>query len=390
MRGKNTAVLLAFVLIFMLSSCGFENTEEKVENKEVVTLTIALRSGVSAALQDIKYEFERDNPEIKLKFIELSSGFEQYSFMKSSFFTEERLFDIAEIEDVWVDDFTEKKWILPVGIFDEYSGGYFDFVKDCFVRDSVGYAIPFEMNLGMYFSLKQSGWNGEYSEIAGGENGSSQSGLKIYDDKENAECSITELVNYTGGDVREALRLYREIYCFGEGERIDINEFKNGNIPIIHSWSRDIPTLYQDSSKVVASLKIHNTPIGNGNRETTVAKVFGLSISSLTPYREECEKLLRYFACDDTQIKFVLSSGTYPMKPEFYDNDTIAVTWGYIPAMKERVKNVNLRPHRRQYAESARKLNEEIFSFISQNKTEDAAAAAVEEFLNSGSENMQQ
>ena len=215
MRGKGSVILLVFTLIFMLSSCGFENTGEEWENKEVVTLTIALRSGVSAALQDIKNDFERDNPEIKLKFIELSSGFEQYSFMKSSFLTEECLFDIAEIEDVWVDDFTEKKWILPVDIFDECSDGYFDFVKDCFVRDSVGYAIPFEMNLGMYFSLKQFGWNGEYSEIAGGKGGLSQSGLKIYDDKEAVECSVTELVNYTGGDVREALRLYREIYCFG-------------------------------------------------------------------------------------------------------------------------------------------------------------------------------
>ena len=384
MRGKGTAVLLVFLLIMMFSSCEFEKTQENEENNEIITLTIALRSGVSGALQDMKNEFERDNPDIKLKFIELSSGFEQYSFMKSSFLTEERLFDVAEIEDVWVDDFIEKKWLLPVDIFDEIDDGYFDFVKDCFARNSVSYAIPFEMNLGMYFSLKQFGWNGEYSSPASGEGSLSSNGLKIYDDKEAAECSVIELVNYTGGDIREALRLYREIYRFGEDDRIDRNEFKNGNIPIIHSWSSEIPALYQDSSKVVAALKIHNTPIGRSNRETTVAKVFGLSISSLTPYREECEKLLRYFADDDVQIKFVLNSGTYPMKERFYDNDTIAVTWSYIPAMKERVKNVNLRPHRRQYAERALKLNEDIFSFIIRDKSEDATVAAVTEFMNGG------
>ncbi|HIT85321.1 MAG TPA: extracellular solute-binding protein [Candidatus Ornithomonoglobus intestinigallinarum] len=373
------AAAVAAALSVLLTSCGIRQTE--YEREDTVTLTVAVRAGETGLIQKIQPGFEAENPSVKLKITELSAGFEQYSLYASAFSSGEYLFDLVETEDVWIDDFIRKGWIdvLPESL--NPGEGYFGYVYDSFGRGDAYWAVPFQMDLGMLFSLDEYGWDGEYSSMAGKSAGNAGA-LKIEDDREDIICALMELIEYCDGDVQTALELYGSIYKYAGSERVKLNEFKKGNVPVMHSWSSIIPSLYDDSSKVVATFRAHNTPLSPEGNETTVAKLFGFAVSSLSEHKPECERFLEYISRDSVQTQLIEQSGMYPMKPDMYEDLTIVSTWKHIPAMSSRMENVSIRPHTENYAASALDVREAVYAYLEGTAGAEEAAAKIQGFLN--------
>lgn len=311
---------MTILLLCLFTSCGVQ--DDSSEKEERLTLNVAVRAGESSLLQKVQDEFEKENTGIKLKFIELSSGFDQYSLLSSAFSSGEYLFDIVETEDAWIDDFVDKQWIVPLSNALKPDSEYFDYVQESFIRDGTAYAIPLHMDLGMLFSLDKYSWDGEFSSISNYDKNLGEK-LKINDSREDIICALMELIEYTEGDIESALWLYDSIYHAGGDERMNIDEFKKGNVPIMHSWSSVIPEFYEESSEVSAIFRAHNTPLSQNGRETSVAKLFGLSVSTLSEHKEECEKVLAFFGRDSVQVELIKRSGMYPLKPKLYRDDTV-------------------------------------------------------------------
>ena len=357
----------------LLASCGIRN--EQYEKEELLTLTVAVRSG-----EKVQDKFERENKGITLKFIELSSGFDQYSLLSSAFSSGEYLFDIVETEDTWIDDFIDKQWIIPLSDSLKADEEYFDYVQESFTRNDTAYAAPLHMDLGMLYSLDKYGWDGEYSSISEYDINTGEE-LKIDDSREDIICALMELIEYMDGDIDGALRIYNIIYRTNGDERMNIDAFKKGDIPIMHSWSSVISELYEDSSEVSAIFKAHNTPLSQNGRETSVAKLFGFSISSLSEHKEECEKVLEFFSRDDVQKELIKESGMYPLKPKLYSDHTVISAWNHIPKMEARMQNVQLRPHIKSYAQTAMQIKNDVIAFIEGKNSAEKAAGEIDEFL---------
>lgn len=371
-------LLFITALIFgLLTSCSIRNNQ--YEKEEILTLTIAVRSGENSLLQKVQEEFERENKGITLKIIELSSGFEQYSLLSSAFSSGEYLFDIVETEDVWIEDFIDKKWIIPLSDTLKADEEYFDYVQDSFIRNDTAYAVPLHMDLGMLYSLDNYDWDGEYSSISKYDRNTEEE-LKIDNSREDIVCALMELIEYMDGDVDGALRLYNSIYHTKGDERMNIDAFKKGDVPIMHSWSSVIPELYEDSSEVSAIFKAHNTPLSQNGRETSVAKLFGLSISSLSEHKKECEKVLEFFSRDNVQKELIKESGMYPLKPKLYSDYTIISAWSHIPKMESRMQNVQLRPHIKNYAQIAMQIKNDVLKYV-ERKTLDSPTEEIISFL---------
>lgn len=367
------------VAAVMLTSCGMSET--KYEREETVTLTVAVRAGETGLIQTIQPGFEAENPSIKLKITELSSGFEQYSLYSAAFSSGEYLFDIVETEDVWIDDFMKKGWIAPLTFDLSSQDEYFGYVLDSFKRGEKYWAMPFQMDIGMLFSLDEYDWDGEYSSIE--EQGGLDNGeVKIEDDREDIICALMELIEYSDGDIKAALELYEQIYRFAGSERVKLNEFKQGNVPIMHAWSSIIPSLYDESSKVVATFRAHNTPLSPAGNETTVAKLFGFAVSSLSKYKPECEKFLEYISRDSVQTQLTEYSGMYPMKPNMYEDLTIISTWNHISSMRTRMENVQIRPHTEDYAASALAIREAVYDYLEGSADAESTSQTIKRFLN--------
>lgn len=368
---------MAILLLCLFTSCGVQ--DDSSEKEERLTLNVAVRAGESSLLQKVQDEFEKENTGIKLKFIELSSGFDQYSLLSSAFSSGEYLFDIVETEDAWIDDFVDKQWIVPLSNALKPDSEYFDYVQESFIRDGTAYAIPLHMDLGMLFSLDKYSWDGEFSSISNYDKNLGEK-LKINDSREDIICALMELIEYTEGDIESALRLYDSIYHAGGDERMNIDEFKKGNVPIMHSWSSVIPEFYEESSEVSAIFRAHNTPLSQNGRETSVAKLFGLSVSTLSEHKEECEKVLAFFGRDSVQVELIKRSGMYPLKPKLYRDDTVVSAWNHIPKMEPRMQNIQLRPHIKSYAETAMRIKNEVLTFVEQRAAE-APTEAINQFL---------
>ena len=376
-------IKLSFIItliLCLLTSCGISNNH--YEKEELLTLTVAVRSGERSLLQKVQEKFESENKGITLKFIELSSGFEQYNLLSSAFSSGEYLFDIVETEDTWIDDFIDKQWITPLSDSLKADEEYFDYVQESFIRNDTAYAAPLHMDLGMLYSLDKYSWDGEYSSISEYDR-STEKEIKIDDSREDIICALMELIEYMDGDIDGALKLYNSIYRANGDERMNIDAFKKGDVPIMHSWSSVIPELYEDSSEVSAIFKAHNTPLSQNGRETSVAKLFGFSVSSLSGHKEECEKVLEFFSRDDVQKELIKESGMYPLKPKLYSDYTVISTWNHIPKMESRMQNVQLRPHIKSYAQTAMQIKNDVLAFIESKTSAEKAVGDINKFLRS-------
>ena len=374
--------MIAFV-ICILSACGPAQDFSRDESFE--TLTVAVRSGERNQLQHIANGFEEENPNIKLKFIELSSGVEQYRLISASISSDYYLFDVMEIEDVWVDDFTSKGYIQPLTENLFPGSDYLPYAKDCFLRDGRAYAIPFQMDVGMLFALKKYGWDGEFSSIAQLPRGSGDSELRIRDDDgEDTICCLMELIRYTDNNIPEALELYRRIYHSENSGRLYLEAFKNGEIPILRAPSRVIPTLRGETSSVAGEFQIYNTPKSGSELETSTAKIYGFAISKLSTQRQNCEKFIAYCDRSSVQRAWCIQTGVYPVRQELYRDPSILSEWNHISPMEQRIWQAQVRPYALGYVERENSIRDIMKTYLAGGLTTEEAAAHIEDFFQMG------
>lgn len=377
---KQIFVALTVIICCMLTSCIPQQPQTTKGEERFTTITLAVRSGEQSGLANMITNFENKNPDIKVKVTELGSSLEQYRLITAAFSSEEYLFDVVEIEDVWVNDFVNKGYIVPLekSISDD---GYIPIVKESFVRNDKTYAIPFKMDIGMMFSLKKYQWNGDFTSLAGSAANDKERARAANYEREDILCGLMELIEYSNGDVCRALELYRDIYYGKENEGLGIEEFKKKEVPIMRAWSSVLPLLRNETSSVANEFNAHNMPKSDSG-EVSAARLYGLAISKISDKKAACERFVEYCGDNESQIELIKETGTYPMKKELYDAPSINSQWGHISAMKERVEAVQLRPHINSYVEQENNLQTYLAEYMDGLHTAKEAEQQVNEFLN--------
>lgn len=373
--------VMAAAMCCMLAACVPKQTEVLENKGQFSTLTVAVRSGEQNNFQNVVTKFENENPDIKIKLTELGSDLEQYRLVTAAFSSEEYLFDIVEIEDVWVDDFVDKGYIVPLTKTISESDGYIPIVRESFIRDEKLYAMPFQMDLGMLFSLKKFEWNGDFASLVQNTVQENEQLRAINSEREEVLCGLMELIEYSGGDIQRALGLYRDIYHGKGNERLGIEEFRKKEVPVMRSWASVLPLLRSETSGVAGEFNAHNMPKNDEGDEISTAKLYALAVSKLSDKKEACERFIEYSGKNEAQIDLIKKTGTYPIKPELYNNPSINSQWTHITVMKDRVEEVQLRPHMTGYMEKANNLQTCLSEYMNGQLDAETAEARVREFL---------
>lgn len=365
-------IVVLICLVCVLLSC---TTIQDVEyQQELTVLNVAICSGKSNAFREILSDFSSENPYIKLKFIELDNNLEQYRLISAACSTGEYMFDIVEIEDTWVVDLAKQGYILPLSEKFIPDNSYLPCVRESFDSNGVTYAVPFQIDTGMMFSLKSVGWNGSFESL---------NGLKIVDNNFGEfVCTLMELINYTNNDVKEALRCYKKFYDFDANSESVLNSFEKGKLPIMHSNSGAIQALMSESSSVHGNFSIHDIP-----SKMVVPRIFGFAVSALTTKADVCEKFIEYFNREGVQAELSRLTGTYPVRNETYNNESIKSKWSHIEPKFNTISNAKLRPHIPDYAYNVLELRKCIEGYINGEITLDAAAKATEDFFSKADKN---
>lgn len=370
---------VAALLVSVLTACAA--VEPPRNDEPFAMLTVAVRSGERNQLQNIAAAFEKENPNIKLKFIELSGGTEQYRLISAAFSTGEYLFDVVEVEDVWMDDLIAKGYIQPLPEHIQPGADCIPYVKDSFDREGKTYAMPFQMDVGMLFALKKYGWDGEFSSITQLAS-DMEVDMRIRDDDwEEMVCCMMELIRYTDNDIYEALELYREIYHSENGGRQYVAAFKKGDLPVLRASSSIIPALRDETSSVAGEFQIYNTPRSGSEQETTTAKIFGFAASKLTEQSENCMKFIEYCGRSDVQREWCVKTGVYPVKQSLYNDPSITSEWSHISPMTQRILQAQIRPHREGYIERSNSIRDQISAYLAGELSTGETASYVKTFF---------
>lgn len=374
------SAIVTAAMCLSLAACVPGRVETEEEQGKSSTITVAVRAGEERMMRDVITAFEQENPDIKVKLTEIGTDFQQYRLVTAAFSSEEYLFDVVEIEDVWVDDFADKQYITPLsGV--EINEGCFPAVRSSFQKDGELYAIPFRMDIGMIFSLKSHGWDGEMASLVK-DGGTDAENLNSVDsDSEEMICRLIELMTYTGDDTGRALQLYRDIYYKSENDKPIIESFKSKDIPVMREWASAFPQLRGDSSDVVGEFDAYNMAQNGNGEEISTAKLYGFAISSLSDKKEICQRFLEYFSRDDVQTELVRKTGTYPLKAELYDLPAIDSVWGHIRPMKDRIAGVQFRPRMRKYMDRADALQKSLVDYMEGRLPLDEAEKTVRAFF---------
>lgn len=346
---KIIVILICLICVFF--SCTVLYDDEHKD--EFIVLNVAIGAGKTNVFQEITSAFLVENPNIKLRFIELDNDLEQYRLISAACSTGDYLFDVVEIEDTWVNDLADNGYILPIEDKLISDDSYISCAKNGFTYNGIKYAVPFQIDSGMMFSLKETGWDGSFENL---------NGRKIVDNSyDEFVLSLMELINYTDDDIEAALKLYKDIYTFEKDSEITVGLFEKGQIPIMRSYSAILPFVMLKSTPVQGKFDIYSVPKSD---KMVIPKIFGFAVSSLTSQVDKCKEFIAYFARENVQIDLCKLTGLYPVRESLYNDISIKSQWHHIEPKLFGMLNAKTRPHKSDYAYEVLQLRECVEGYI--------------------------
>lgn len=360
---KRKGVLLLALTAAILSGCRGDNSQIVSENNNI-TVTVAVRSGEKESWETATRKFFIENPEIRLKFIELGSEFEQYRLLTSALSSGNCAFDAMEIEDALVKEFVDKSYLKPLQTAPPDAENYIKTANEAFSDGGQWYAVPFQADIGM--ALTRNSYSGDIDfrafapETEGGEYSYTSQNLS---DETDVMGVLMEMVAYTG-DAAQGLQLYKSIYKDNIQGKTNVKLFREGKLPLLRVWSSELKKYRSLKNGGSFEFLVSNLPKNAAGKEISTAKVFGMAISSLTAKDEQCEKFLEYCASREFQAEWVRDTGIYPIDKRLYDDAAINSEWNHILPMKGRIENLQIRPSVKNYINKADKLQSDMEEYL--------------------------
>ncbi len=340
-----------------------------------VDVVFLLRPGYEAAEKMIP-EFEKKTG-IKVNIIKLP--YENALGEQVRDFVAQGDLDIALIDLVWIGNFAENEWIVPITEFtsnpdladpDLDLGDFFPLVLDAFGSwDGVVYGLPFDNYSGLLFynkcMLKEAGFdrppetweelkdvygpkltgNGKYAFALQSKRNETQSadsfarvlwpfGGSFLD--ENFRSNLLSPESQAGLNFRQDLMQYMPegIVAYDHAEAV--NGLAQGDVAMITEWSAFYSTLKDPAtSKIVDCLGIAPEPKGPAGRKPALGG-FSLAVASQADEKEQAAAwLLIQWLTSKANAKTYLEMGGVPARQSVYEMDGVAEEFDFVPALVE-------------------------------------------------------
>ncbi len=288
-------------------------------------------------------------------------------------------FDIALIDLVWIGNFAENEWIVPVSKFTSNPDladpeldmeDFFPLVLNAFGGwNGEVYGLPFDNYSGLLFynscMLEEAGFDGppetwaELKDVYGpaltkdgkyafalqskrNETQSADSfarmlwpfGGSFLD--ENFRSNLLSEESQAGLKFRQDLMQYMPEGIVSYDHAETVNAFAQGDVAMITEWSAFYSSLKNpETSKVVDCMKIAPEPMGPAGRKPALGG-FSLAVASQADENEQAAAwLFIQWVTSKANAREYLERGGVPARQSVYEMDGVAETYDFVPALVE-------------------------------------------------------
>ncbi len=288
-------------------------------------------------------------------------------------------FDIALIDLVWIGNFAENEWIVPVSKFTSNPDladpeldmeDFFPLVLNAFGGwNGEVYGLPFDNYSGLLFynscMLEEAGFDGppetwaELKDVYGpaltkdgkyafalqskrNETQSADSfarmlwpfGGSFLD--ENFRSNLLSEESQAGLKFRQDLMQYMPEGIVSYDHAEVVNAFAQGDVAMITEWSAFYSSLKNpETSKVVDCMKIAPEPMGPAGRKPALGG-FSLAVASQADENEQAAAwLFIQWVTSKANAREYLERGGVPARQSVYEMDGVAEAYDFVPALVE-------------------------------------------------------
>ncbi len=288
-------------------------------------------------------------------------------------------FDIALIDLVWIGNFAENEWIVPVSKFTSNPDladpeldmdDFFPLVLNAFGGwNGEVYGLPFDNYSGLLFynscMLEEAGFDGppetwadlkdvygpaltkdgKYAFALQSKRNETQSadsfarmlwpfGGSFLD--ENFRSNLLSVESQTGLKFRQDLMQYMPEGIVSYDHAETVNAFAQGDVAMITEWSAFYSSLKNpETSKVVDCMKIAPEPMGPDGRKPALGG-FSLAVASQADDNEQAAAWLfiQWVTSKANALEY-LERGGVPARQSVYEMEGVAEAYDFVPALVE-------------------------------------------------------
>ena len=353
--------------------------------------------------EQVVADFEADNPNIKINYVELAGGSnEKLATIQTVLQSQDSTIDVFAADATWPAVFISAGWVTPINelLADDFANGlekeYIESVLSVFQQDGLTYGLPYISNGGIFFYRKDllekhnkpvpTTWaevNETAKYILAQENNKDLVGFgSAWKQSEGLTCDVMERfwdagvyiykdgkVDLDQAKIEQALKImYETIYVdeialgasttFGCG---DVREFmQNGRMLFSRDWLSQTGKCFNPELNTVAEhMGISAVPGGN------TLGVWGLMVSNFSEHKKEAAMFLKYRASKMIQVKQAKAINQLPTVIDAFDDPTVLEVFPMASDLLHVMQHGKPRPLTPYYGEVSSILQTEVHAMLS-------------------------
>ncbi len=407
-------ILSKIFICLLFLTLIFSGCKRSVTEKDRGTTTIVFKHGKIAGdpqlLLDIISDFEKENPDIKVKDESLpASTDEQHQFYVINLDGKTTVFDVLSMDVIWVQEFAMAGWLrdisslLPL----EERIGFFTGPMDAVTFKDKVYAIPWYIDAGvLYYRKDLLEKYGFYPPTTWDELVKTAKTITaeekdlygfIWQGKqyEGLVCNVLEYIWSNGGDVledgrviidspenREALKFMKDLIVnykvspelvLTSIEESTRHIFGNGKALFMRNWPYAWNIFNKEGSPVRGKVGVSVLPFFKGNQTASTLGGWQLGINKFSKNPGPAEKFINYLTSPEVQKRLAISVGYKPTRKSLYKDEDLLREQPFIVGLYDVFMHARPRPVSPYYMVMTHIMQPEFSAAISGMKSPEEA-----------------
>lgn len=374
-------------------------------------ITFAMGKDTTGTLQEILDGWNKDHPDEKVTFTELSeSADDQRTSMIQNFQVKSSAYSVLAIDPIWTAEFASHQWLLPLPA-DTDTSAYLKSSVDAATYFKKLYGIPFVTNAQLLFYRKDlldaaglgvpttwdemwaawdkvkgtsaakgmSAYSGQFAKYEGltvnFSSAVASAGGKLFDDagkptagSDGAKAGLQAIVDgFAKGYIPKEALTYKE-----EESR---QAFQDGKLMFLQNWpyvwAKAVAT--DGSSKIAGKFNVAPVPgIGSGTG-TTILGGYHLGVSAYAKNKASALAFAKYMASAGPQKAWAISGSRAPILTSLYEDADLIKQMPYTPTLKKALDNAATRPKVHNYGDVTQAIQNAVYPALGGSPAVDAA-----------------
>ncbi|MDF2884753.1 MAG: ABC-type sugar transport system, periplasmic component, partial [Clostridiaceae bacterium] len=336
-----------------------QSSSEKSDSNKQVTIVWKRGQDATPAASKIVEEFEKKNPNIKVKIENLpSTSTEQHNVYTTALSTGDDSIDVVTMDVVWASEFSSAGWLLSLDKYfteDQQKGFFPGNIASVKYKDSI-YGVPFSTDAGVLFYRKDlvptppKTWDDliKISKDNIGKNGINQGILFQAFQNEAIVCNASEFIFGNGGNIVDSkgkvvidspqaiggVKIMKSLIDQNIAPKGVVtykpqdctDQFVQGKTLFMRNWPLNYTAVNKDGSAVKDKVGIAPMPMGpDGTEAGATLGGWNLGINKNSKHPEEAWKFIQFVTSDEGQ-KINAIEGSYMSTREslYSDKDVLA------------------------------------------------------------------